>query len=66
VRQAVPTGADLTATRRAVTLDAYRRSFGGNAPDGQRRFDALFGDPIVEAAFNQLKGERATSPTRDH
>ncbi len=53
VKQAVATGADLDATRKAVNLDRFRGAFGGEAL--RASFDYTFVGAGIEAAFKELK-----------
>ena len=55
VSKAVAGGADLEATRKAVNLDSFRPTFGGNSPEWRQAFDLLYVNPGVESAYNQLK-----------
>jgi cyclase len=55
VQRAVAGGADLEATRKAVNLDAFRETFGGNTATGRRSFNVLFLEPSVEAAYKELR-----------
>lgn len=57
VRRAVAAGADLAATRKAVDFAAWRADFAGDDEGLQRGFTNNFATPIIEAAFNEVKGD---------
>lgn len=56
-RKAMANGADLAAVRKAVDLTAFRDRFGGSDDRAHRVFAGMFGIPIVEGAFNEIRGD---------
>lgn len=55
VERAVAAGADSTAVRRGMQLDSFREEFAGVGDAARSRFERLFVDPAVGAAFAELR-----------
>lgn len=55
VRAAVTAGADLAETRRRVDLSVHLERFAGSDQAARARFDRLFVQPGIEAAFRELQ-----------
>jgi cyclase len=56
-RKAVAEGKDLEATRKAVSLEAFKKEFAGDDVIQNRSFDNFFTTPAVERAWKEARGE---------